>query len=189
MAGMMPKRHSWLAAALLFVAACTQAPERVVEPRPSAAPAPRGSVLLRGAMLGGQNRARADVGVAPLTWSEPLAASALAYAQVMARTGRFEHAPQSMGMDREGENLWTGTRGAYRFDEMVGHWVAEKKDFVNLPVPQSSKTGRWEDVGHYTQIVWRGTTQVGCAIASNAKDDFVVCRYSPPGNVWGSVAY
>jgi hypothetical protein len=191
MAGIMLKRHSWIAA-VLMIAGCAQAPERperVVEPRPTAVDAPRGSVLLQRVMLAGHNRARADVGVAALTWSEPLAAAAKGYAETMARTGRFEHAPQSLGMDRQGENLWTGTRGAYRFDEMIGHWVAERKDFVNVAVPQSSRTGRWQDVGHYTQIVWRGTTQVGCAIASNATDDYLVCRYAPPGNVMGQVAY
>ncbi|WP_422922062.1 CAP domain-containing protein [Sphingomonas liriopis] len=186
---MMPKRHPWLAAALLFVAACAQAPERVVEPRTGSEPAARGSVVLRAAMLSGHNRARAAVGVAPLAWSETLAASAQGYAETMARTGRFEHAVQSIGMDRQGENLWTGTRGAYRYDEMVGHWVAEKRDFVNLPVPNFSRTGRWQDVGHYGQVVWRGTTTVGCALASNATDDYLVCRYAPPGNVVGSVAY
>ncbi len=190
----MPKRHSWIAALSLaaLLSACAQAPERperVVEPRTSATSAPRGSVLLRQAMLAGHNRARGDVGVAPIAWSEPLAASARAYAETLARTGRFKHAVQPMGMNREGENLWTGTRGAYRFDEMIGHWVAEKRDFANLPVPQSSRTGRWEDVGHYTQIVWRGTTQVGCGFASNMTDDYLVCRYAPPGNVFGRTAF
>jgi hypothetical protein len=188
MAAMTPKRHHWLAA-LLVLAACTPAPERVVEPRTGSAPAPRGSVLLRVEMLAGHNAARAAVGVAPLTWSEPLALAAKGYAETMARTGRFEHAAQSIGMDRQGENLWTGTRGAYRFDEMVGHWVAEQRDFVNVAVPRSSRTGRWQDVGHYAQIVWRGTSTVGCALASNAKDDFLVCRYRLPGNVMGQLAY
>ncbi|USU04584.1 CAP domain-containing protein [Sphingomonadaceae bacterium OTU29LAMAA1] len=186
MARIMLKRHSWIA--LLLLAACAQAPERperVVEPRPGGANAPRGSVLLQRVMLAGHNRARGDVGVAPITWSEPLAASARGYAETMARTGRFEHAVQSIGMDRQGENLWTGTRGAYRYDEMIRHWVAEKRDFVNVPAPQFSRTGRWQDVGHYTQIVWRATTQVGCALASNATDDYLVCRYAPPGNVVG----
>ncbi len=190
MARIMLKRHSWIA--LLLLAACAQAPERperVVEPRPGGANAPRGSVLLQQVMLAGHNRARGDVGVAPIAWSEPLAASARGYAETMARIGRFEHAVQSIGMDRQGENLWTGTRGAYRYDEMIGHWVAEKRDFVNGPTPQFSRTGRWQDVGHYTQMVWRGTTQVGCALASNATDDYLVCRYAPPGNVVGQRAF
>ena len=188
MAAMTWKRHRWLAP-LLLLAACAQGPERVVEARPDPGPAPRGSVLLREAMLAGHNRARGDVGLAPLAWSDTLAASARAYAETMARTGRFEHAAQSMGMDRQGENLWTGTRNAYRYDEMIGHWVAERRDFVNLPVPQFSRTGRWQDVGHYGQIVSRRTTEVGCALASSATDDYLVCRYAPPGNVFGERVY
>lgn len=166
-----------------------RAPARVVEERTSDTPAARGAGLLRQAMLDGHRAARAEVGLPPLDWDEGLAASALAYAQEMARTGRFQHAEQPMGPTRQGENLWTGTRGAYRYDEMIGHWVAEKQDYVNLPVPQFSRTGRWQDVAHYGQIVWRGSTSVGCALASNATDDYLVCRYGPPGNVYGQVAY
>ena len=94
-----------------------------------------------------------------------------------------------MGPGREGENLWTGTRGAYRYDEMVGGFVDEKRFFRNGVTPDFSTTGKWEDVAHYTQIVWRGTTRFGCALASNARDDYLVCRYTPPGNVVGEVAF
>ncbi len=188
MAVMIPLRHP-LIAALLMLASCAQGPERVVEPRPSTAPVARGEGLLRRAMLDGQNAARGALGIAPLAWSDTLARSARAYAEEMARTGRFRHADQPQGPGREGENLWTGTRGAYAYDEMVGHWVAEKRDFVNGVTPDSSRTGRWEDIGHYAQIVWRNSREVGCAMASNAKDDFLVCRYAPSGNVVGERAY
>lgn len=191
MAAMIAKRYRALALPLLLLA-CAQAPEgpeRVIEPRVSASAAPRGSVLLKSVMLAAHNRARGEVGVAPLVWSDTLASSARGYAEEMARTGRFEHAAQPMGPGRQGENLWTGTRGAYRFDEMAGHWIAEKRDFVNLPTPNFSRTGRWQDVGHYTQMVWRGSTAVGCAITSNRTDDFLVCRYAPPGNVFGQAAF
>ena len=169
----------------LLLAGCAQGPERVVERRTSAVAAPRGAGLLKAAMMNGHNAARAAVGVAPLAWSDTLAASALGYAQTMARTGRFEHAAQPMGAGREGENLWTGTRYAYAYREMIGHWVAERKDFVNGVTPAFSRTGKWEDVAHYTQIVWRNSTQVGCAVASSRAEDYLVCRYAPPGNVVG----
>jgi len=164
-------------------------PARVVEERASDAPAARGLGLLRQAMLDGHRAARAEVGLPPLVWDDRLAASALAYAQEMARTGRFQHAEQPMGPTRQGENLWTGTRGAYRYDEMMGHWVAEKRDFVNLPIPQASRTGQFGDVAHYTQIIWARSTAVGCAMASNRRDDFLVCRYSPTGNVVGERSF
>jgi hypothetical protein len=41
------------------------------------------------------------------------------------------------------------------------------------------------DVGHYTQLVWRATTQVGCASASSEREDILVCRYAEAGNYRG----
>ena len=35
-----------------------------------------------------------------------------------------------------------------------------------------------EQVGHFTAMVWRDTCEVGCGVSEN----FLVCRYSPPGN-------
>lgn len=180
----MTMRHLALAA-LLLLGACVPGPERVVDRRATDAPAPRGAALLRSAMLDGQNAARATVGSPPLEWDSGLAVDAQVYADWLARNRKFEHAVQPDGPAHEGENLWTGTRDAYAFSEMVGHWVAEGRDFVNGPTPQFSRTGRWEDVSHYTQIVWRTTTTMGCAIASNRTDDVVVCRYRPSGNVVG----
>jgi uncharacterized protein YkwD len=193
MAAMMRKRH--LAALLLALgaAACAREsepqPARVVESRVADTPARRGLALLRRVMLDRQNAARAEVGVAPLVWSDDLAASASAYAQELARTGRFAHAVQPLGAGRQGENLWMGTHLAYSYDEMVGGWLAERRDFVNGAAPDFSRTGRWQDVGHYAQVVWQGSTAVGCAVASNRTNDYLVCRYSPPGNVVGQRAF
>ena len=85
--------------------------------------------------------------------------------------------------------LFTGTRGDYAYAEVIGLWNAEGRDFVNRPVPDYSRTGRWQDVSHYAQLVARATTHFGCAAASNARDDFVVCRYWPAGNVVGTWVY
>nr|WP_093063963.1 CAP family protein [Sphingomonas sp. OV641] len=183
MAAMTLQRH--LLALALLLAGCAQGPERVVEETLTEKPAPRGGALLRQVMLEGHNRARALAGVPPLQWDEALVASARAYAEEMAQTRRFAHAEQPHGPTRQGENLWTGTRSAYRFEEMLGHWAAEGRDFVNGVTPAFSRTGKWQDVSHYTQMIWRNTTRVGCAIASNRRDDYLVCRYSPPGNVVG----
>jgi uncharacterized protein YkwD len=182
-------------AVLLLLAACSAAPEadaapeRVVEPRTSDAPARRGESLLRRTMLAGHNAARRELGLPPLRWSDALAADARAYAEALARSGRFEHSPQPRGSPTQGENLWTGTRGAYAYREMVGHWVAERRFYQPRPVPDSSNSGRFGDVGHYTQIVWRATEEMGCAEASSPTEDYVVCRYLPAGNIAGEIAY
>lgn len=177
-------------AALLALVGCTQpGPARITEPVAAPIVQPRGPALLRAAMLAGHNAARAEAGLPLLVWDEALAADALAYAQTLAATRQFRHAEQPQGPARQGENLFTGTRGAYGYREMVDLWVAEKKDFVNRPTPNFSRTGRFGDVGHYTQIVWRGTKAFGCALASNARDDYLVCRYTPAGNVFGQTAF
>ena len=144
---------------------------------------------LRETMLEAHNAERVRVGTAPLGWSDSLAADARAYAREMARTGRFAHAVQPAGKPRQGENLWMGTRGAYSYREMSAGWIAEKRWFVNRATPDFSTTGKWTDVGHYTQMIWSGTTQLGCAVASSRDYDYLVCRYSPAGNVVGRKAY
>lgn len=181
---------------LLLLAACSpqgaavqnEAPREFVERRESLEPAPRGTERLRTAMLDAHSAARAEVGVPPLAWDDALARDAAAYARVLARSGKFEHAKQPRGPAAQGENLWKGTRSAYRYEEMAGHWVAEKRDYLNRPIPNISRTGRFVDAGHYAQIIWSRTTRVGCALASNAREDVLVCRYSPAGNVMGQVA-
>lgn len=133
-------------------------------------------------LLDAHNRYREGVGAAPLVWSAQLAAAARSWATELARTGRFEHATNTGGA---GENLAIATAGAYRPRALVGLWGAERQYFRPGTFPQVSSTGRWRDVGHYTQMIWRSTTTVGCAIATEDGIDVLVCRYTPPGNVMG----
>lgn len=135
-------------------------------------------------VLAAHNRERSGLGVEPLRWNPALAASARAWADHLAATGQFEHAPER-DADPEGENLWAGTRGYYGLEAMVDGWVREKRFFRYGDFPHNSTTGRVEDVGHYTQLVWRRTRQVGCALARGAQEDVLVCRYSEAGNYLG----
>jgi len=130
------------------------------------------------------NQLRAPAGVGPITWDPALATAADRYAAQLARTRRWGHsAPASR--PGQGENLWMGTRGAFSVDAMVGSWANEGRMFRPGIFPNVSRTGNWAEVGHYTQMVWRDTTRVGCAVRSNARDDYLVCRYAPAGNVMG----
>ncbi|SFR78437.1 CAP domain-containing protein [Sphingomonas jatrophae] len=172
------------AAVVLVVLTTAAAPVRLIEWRTAWPQAPRAPETMRSAMLEGHNRARAELGQPALEWDERLARDADAYALDLARTNRFEHAAQD-GWNPQGENLWRGTRGAFRFEEMVGHWISERRNWKRGRTPDFSLTGQWGDVGHYTQIVWRGTKRVGCGIATGAQADVLVCRYWPAGNVMG----
>jgi hypothetical protein len=137
-------------------------------------------------MIAGHNRARSQYGAAPLAWNDALARDAAAYAAVLARSGRFQHDPQYGRQPRQGENLFTGTRGAYRYTEMVGLWVDERREFRPGIFPEVSVTRNWSRVGHYTQIIWPATRLVGCATSSDRRSDYLVCRYWPAGNVVGT---
>jgi hypothetical protein len=153
----------------------------------SGRPAARGEHLLRTTMVAAHNQARRQYGVSPLAWDERLARDADVYAQYLARTGRFEHDPQRGRRPPQGENLFTGTRGAYSYSDMIRLLVAERRHFRPGRFPAVSRTGNWSDVAHYTQIVWPTSQRVGCAIASNRASDYLVCRYLPAGNVVGTV--
>lgn len=135
-------------------------------------------------VLAAHNRERQALGVEPLRWNPSLAASARQWADHLSATQRFEHAPERAD-DPEGENLWAGTRGYYAVEAMVDGWVREKRYFRPGTFPDNSTTGHVSDVGHYTQLVWRQTRQVGCAVATGAREDVLVCRYAEAGNYLG----
>jgi hypothetical protein len=122
--------------------------------------------------------------VAPLRWDPRLAAAAAAYGRVLARLGRLQHS-SDRARPGQHENLWMGTRGAYAPEEMVGSWISERRLFRAGVFPYVSRSGNWGDVGHYTQMIWRGTTHVGCAVQRSNHWDYLICRYSPPGNIQG----
>lgn len=136
-------------------------------------------------ILAAHNAERAKAGVGPLRWNDNLALGAQEWAEYLARSGKFEHSPDSPGQSQIGENIWGGTPGRFTPNKMVAAWIAEKRYFHPGPFPANSATGRVQDVAHYTQLVWGRTTEVGCAIARSESEEILVCRYSAPGNVIG----
>ena len=130
------------------------------------------------------NEARAEVGLKPMIWDEGLAKDADVYAKYLAKNSLFNHDPR-LGELKQGENLWMGTRDAFGYAQMADGWISEKTMYIDGVLPNVSKDGNWTTVGHYTQIIWKSTTHVGCAVASDDRDDYLVCRYSPPGNYMG----
>jgi hypothetical protein len=135
-------------------------------------------------ILAAHNSERARMGMPPLTWDAALGNEAAAYAQQMAFTGMFQHSNRQARRG-VGENLWMGTHGAFSPESMVGGWSSEKRYFMPGVFPSNSRTGNWEDVGHYTQMIWPTTTRVGCALASTPRVDYLVCHYATAGNIDG----
>jgi len=133
------------------------------------------------------NSERAAVRVAPLTWSNDLAAGAQSWAQHLATTGQFVHDPVHTGLTCKGPCYGENIAGFFN-DVSEGNggqskWVAEKSLYQGGP--------SFYAVGHYTQMVWDKTKQVGCATAPPSIHAYsiLVCRYDPPGNFPNELPY
>ncbi|QGP77654.1 CAP domain-containing protein [Sphingobium sp. CAP-1] len=199
MAGGSPKRFLraslWLA--LFFASGAQASSDGVAAPVAAASvvmpaayygmeEAPRGERLLRAVVLDMHNGERDALDLPDLEWDDALADDAARYALDMARTGLFRHSPRTGRAIPSGENLWMGPRRLYGYAVMVGSFLDERRLFrPDGKLPNLSTTGRWQDVGHYTQMIWRGTRKVGCALGEGANYDYLVCRYFPAGNAFG----
>ncbi len=132
------------------------------------------------------NRERAMVGAPPLAWDPALAASAASYGPALAALGRLAHSPRETRPGQR-ENLAMGSASHYGPEDLVGFWVEEKVHFQSGTFPNVSRTGEWKDVAHYTQMIWKSTTNVGCAMHVAAGRNYLICRYTPPGNADGRI--
>jgi len=130
-------------------------------------------------MLAGHNAVRARVGMPPLAWSGRLAARSQDWADTLLARRQFIHRPNST----YGENLFEITGSTASPAQVVGAWAAESRSYDYL-------SNRCSGVcGHYTQIVWGGTKEVGCAVARGRGREVWVCDYDPPGNWAGRRPY
>ena len=151
---------------------------------PAAAQAPQGATgELAQRILAAHNRERAAVGHPPLAWDPALAGAAASYGPVLASLRQLVHSPRETRPVQR-ENLAMASHGTLSPEQLVNLWSREKLLMHPGVFPAVSRTGRWEDVAHYTQMVWPTTTRVGCAIFA-ADMDYLICRYSPPGNIDG----
>ena len=145
------------------------------------------------------NQERDAVGVQPLTWSNSLANDAQTWAQQIATTGNFDHLDTEHTGDTctgpcYGENIagFNPSLGPSAPGEGVSLWTAEKSGYnsqTNTCTPVSPSV----TCGHYTQMIWRNTSEVGCATAPPGAGGLhysvLLCRYNPPGNMAGQTPF
>lgn len=133
------------------------------------------------------NQIRAAHGVPPLVWDPALAATAQAWADSCtdndAPIGLVDHNPnRSDGHPwYVGENIY-GSGGPALGTDAVALWASEEASY-----DYASNTCNGI-CGHYTQIVWAASTNLGCGISSCpglAYGNTVVCDYGPGGNDGG----
>jgi pathogenesis-related protein 1 len=145
--------------------------------------------------IAAHNDVRARVSPVPdpplgaLVWSE----EAAGVARDWAARCRFEH---NTGRGALGENVFASSEEAPPdvVEQAIASWAAEEKDFDVV----ANRCAAGAECGHYTQLVWRATRGVGCAVAtcttgSPVPDEgawtLVVCNYAPPGNIVGEKPY
>nr|AEH25638.1 pathogenesis-related protein 1-23 [Triticum aestivum] len=129
------------------------------------------------------NVARAAVGLGPVTWDASVAAYAASYARQRSGDCKLVHskAPQY------GENLFWGSGKDWTAAQAVKIWADEKANYNYA----SNSCAAGKQCGHYTQIVWRNSTHIGCArlLCDHNAGVFITCNYSPPGNYIGQRPY
>lgn len=133
--------------------------------------------------LKAHNNYRKRHGVEPLKLSSDLCNFALQWAQKLAYEDGFYHRPSNS----YGENIYMSYNSnpnvTVSGSAPVESWYSEIKDHVFGVEPRSMGTG------HFTQVVWKNTKNLGIAMArSRSGKIIVVANYEPAGNFIGSYA-
>jgi pathogenesis-related protein 1 len=125
------------------------------------------------------NSYRAKFRTPPLAWSNALAGRAREWAATLVNRGTF--GPRWDG--RFGENIFEISNGRATPTDVVAGWMSEAANYNPKTNACSARCG------HFTQVIWRDTKLVGCAVARNRTREVWVCDYDPPGNVLGEHPY
>lgn len=136
------------------------------------------------------NQARTEVGVAPLIWSVELSRYAQEWANYLANNYNCEmYHRGELGQKTKnyGENLYQANSNygkVFTALDASKSWYSEIKDFKNSGYNSAHATG------HYTQMIWHNTTELGMGVAKcTAGKYIIVANYTPPGNYIGQKAY
>ncbi len=123
------------------------------------------------------NTYRAKHGAPALVESASLNDIAQKYSETLLATGKFTHSQNNYG-----ENLYYSMGMTIVGKLPIDSWYNEVK-YYNF----EKGTSNGGTTGHFTQLVWLGSKQVGhgFAISSDCKTVYVVANYDPPGNYIG----
>ena len=177
---------------VLLSVSCAQQSEntRVVSKTPAVVVMPVGINGLDGdeeqSVLSYHNQVRASVKVPPLSWSNELAQYAAKRAATLASQGCTLQHSKDLSY---GENLFMHSSSQDDKHQAVidaaSSWESEKVNYSGETLHKAN----WSQAGHYTQMVWRNTSQLGCAKVACSDQLIVVCNYNPAGNKLGKKPY
>ena len=146
-------------------------------------------------MVQAHNTWRTEVGTPPIVWSTELETKAAQWAKVlqqkncaMQHSGPGENLYWASGQkhanskDKNGNWIWQVTLQNITEEGVVNSWAEEKQWYQHAT--NRCKAPRGQSCGHYTQVVWKDTSKVGCAMAAcKDKSQIWVCNYTPVGNI------
>uniref|UniRef100_A0AAX7UE03 SCP domain-containing protein n=1 Tax=Astatotilapia calliptera TaxID=8154 RepID=A0AAX7UE03_ASTCA len=127
------------------------------------------------------NAYRAQHGAPPLTFNTELDDAAQKWANQMLAKKKLGHSDTD-----DGENVfyaWSSETKTLTGKEAVDSWYSEIKDY------DFKKSGHQPKTGHFTQVVWKSSTELGVGIATDGNTVFVVGQYRPAGNITNAGYY
>ena len=137
--------------------------------------------------------------VPPLSWSSKLAQSAQNWANTMASQCQMYHS----GTSGVGENVAEGNPSKKIFYNGISRLLSSSSSLYTGQGSIGEVLTDWADnekpnydaatqtcngvCGHYTQVMWKTTTLVGCGVAHCASNNtpYYCCQYIRPGNCNG----
>ena len=132
---------------------------------------------IRSDILTNHNYHRKKHQVDELERSSEIEQVAQKYSEYLASIETMKHSDNK----KYGENLyycWSSAGICVTGEKASQSWYNEVNEY-NFNSPGFSS-----GTGHFTQLVWKGSKQIGCGAAcSNNNKCYVTCNYYPPGNV------
>src|SRR5262249_28459173 len=132
--------------------------------------------------------------LSPLCWNATVAGHAQAWATTCSG---LMHDP-NLGTLGEGQNLYAAAVSngfpTTAAQDAEPSWAAEAANYDYT----TNTCAAGKVCGHYTQIVWRSTTDLGCGLQNCTVNSpfpgfpnwtIVVCNYKPAGNIIGQRPY
>ncbi|KAL7868343.1 hypothetical protein SRHO_G00097270 [Serrasalmus rhombeus] len=127
------------------------------------------------------NEYRKKHGVPDVTLSKELCRTAQEWADHLLSIKTLQHSETE-----NGENVfysWSSTPANPTGPESVEQWYSEIKDY------DFTKSGYQPKTGHFTQVVWKASKEVGVGLATDGNTVFVVGQYKPAGNITNAGQY